>query len=88
MYWYHGGTSWWGYAGMGLGMLLLCSLLVLGIVVLVRLVGSDRGSQVAFPYERPYEAPSAQAILATRFARGEISETEYRERCAVLRDAA
>jgi putative membrane protein len=30
---------------------------------------------------------SAQAILAERFARGEISEQEYRDRLAVLRDS-
>jgi putative membrane protein len=30
---------------------------------------------------------SAQAILSERFAQGEISETEYRDRLAVLRDS-
>jgi putative membrane protein len=30
--------------------------------------------------------PSPEQILAARFARGEISETEYRDRLAVLRD--
>ena len=31
-------------------------------------------------------APSPEQILAARFARGEISETKYRDRLAVLRD--
>ena len=47
MYWDRDGMSGWAYAGMGLGTVLMCALLILGIVVLVRLVSTDRGSQAA-----------------------------------------
>lgn len=50
--------------------------LVTGLVIfLIRQRTRDRNPGAA-----------AQAILAERFARGEISEQEYRERLAVLRD--
>lgn len=32
------------------------------------------------------DVPSPEQVLAGRFARGEIDETQYRERVAVLRD--
>ena len=38
------------------------------------------------PQSPPAAAPSPEQILAARFARGEISETKYRDRLAVLRD--
>jgi putative membrane protein len=74
MFWYDQDMGWWGYAGMGVGMLLFWVLLVVGIVALVRFVAGDR---------QPH-APAAEQILAARFARGEISETEYHDRLAVL----
>jgi putative membrane protein len=77
MYWYdHMGS--WGYAGMGIVMVLFWALLIVGVVALVIFVTRDRHNQ---------ESPTTpERMLAARFARGEISETEYRDRLAVLRE--
>lgn len=82
MFWYDHDMGWWGYAGMGIGMVLFWALIIVGIVALVRCVAGDRRNA------RPPvgEVPSPEQVLAARFAHGEISETEYRERVAVLRD--
>ena len=78
--WFDHNMGWWGYAGMGAGMVLFWALVVAGIVALVVFVSGDRQKQQS--------PPSPEQILAARFARGEISETEYRDRLAVLRDPA
>ena len=83
MYWYDHDMGWWGYAGMGIGMVLFWALLIVGIVALVRYTASDRQGQ-----QFPPPPPTPEEVLAVRFARGEISETEYRDRLAVLRDHA
>lgn len=80
MYWYDHNMGWWGYAGMGIGMVLFWGLIVAGIVALVIYVSGDK--------QIPQPPPSPEQILAARFARGEISETEYRDRLAILRDPA
>ena len=80
MFWYDHDMGWWGYAGMGISMVLFWALVVAGIVALVVFVSGDRQSQ--------QQPPSPEQILAARFARGEISETEYQDRLAVLRDPA
>lgn len=56
MFWY-GGNNWWGYAGMGIEMVVFWALLIRGIV----------------------------QILAARYAKGELTETEYRDRLTILR---
>jgi len=76
MYWY--GGSGMGYALMGLSMLVFWGLVVTGVVFLVRVLASDR--QVP-PGMRPLDP---MALLRERFARGEIDETEYRQRLKVL----
>ena len=81
MLWYNHDMGWWGYAGMGIGMVLFWALVIVGIVALIRFIASDQQP----PRSLPHEAPSAEQILAARFARGEISETEYRDRLAILR---
>ena len=78
MIWYGGDMNWWGYAGMGIGMVLFWALLIGGIVLLVRL--SVSGSS-----EPPQPPASAEQILASRYASGDITETEYRDRLAILR---
>jgi putative membrane protein len=82
MFCYDDNMGWWGYAGMGVGMVLFWALLIVGIVALVRFTTADRQSRsITAP-------PSPQQVLADRFARGEITETEYRDRLAVVRDHA
>jgi putative membrane protein len=80
MFWYDHNMGWWGYAGMGIGMVLFWALIIVAIVALVRFSMADRQSRPFAPQ------PSPEQVLADRFARGEISETEYRERLAVLQD--
>jgi putative membrane protein len=80
MVWYDHNMGWWGYAGMGIGMVLFWALIIAGIVVLMMFVSGDRQ-----PKQQP---PSPEQILAARFARGELSESEYRDRLDVLRDPA
>jgi putative membrane protein len=76
MYWY--GGSGMGYALMGVGMLVFWGLVVAAVVLLVRLLGGDR--QIP-PDVRPGDP---MAVLRERFARGEIDESEYRQRLKVL----
>lgn len=84
MFWYDHNMGWWGYAGMGIGMVLFWALLILGIVALIRFGTADRQAQTF----APQPPPSPEQVLADRFARGEITETEYRDRLAVLRNHA
>ena len=65
-----GGMMW----PMMLGMLLFWTLVIAGIVLLVRLVWSRAGGGNR----------GALAILQERFARGEIDHAEYQERRGVL----
>ncbi|MFF2110342.1 SHOCT domain-containing protein [Rhodococcus koreensis] len=81
MYDYEPGWG-WGYALMFVGMALFWGLLVLGIGVLVHYVGHNASMPSAHP---PSALHEAEKLLAERFARGEIDETEYRERLATLR---
>ncbi|MGV9665235.1 SHOCT domain-containing protein [Nocardia niigatensis] len=81
MYWYGHDMSGWGYAWMGVGMLVFWALLIVGIALTVRFAVSGRDSSGR------YESPSPQELLAQRFARGEIDETEYANRLAALRAA-
>jgi putative membrane protein len=71
--------SGWGWFAMTASGLLLLVLVVGGIVLLAR-AGQQQPSQRFTP-----PAPrSAEELLAERFARGEISEDEYRSRLATL----
>jgi len=94
VYWghlYHGGITWGVWL---LGILLTVAfwgLLIIAIIWLVRGIrrgghrlplGGQRG-----PWGWHPPVPPAEAILAERFARGEIDEDEYRVRLAVLRGA-
>lgn len=84
MFWYDHNMGWWGYAGMGIGMVLFWAFLLVGIFALVRFAMADRTTQTF----APQPPPSPERVLADRFARGEITDTEYRDRLAVLRDHA
>ena len=65
----------WGWL-MGIGWILVVTLLVVLVVVLVR-------------HDAPREGTgrsSAESLLSERFARGEIDEDEYRRRRRALRE--
>ena len=77
---YGGGMGGWGWI---FGALVLVGLVLL-IVVAVRLLGRPQGGvTTALP---PHEDPRARAraVLDERYARGEISTDEYRERRQAL----
>jgi putative membrane protein len=74
--------SGWGWFWMAFGMLIFWGLVAWVVVALVR-------SSSTPPTPPPAERGSrAEAILAERFARGEIDATEYHERLRELRTPA
>jgi putative membrane protein len=81
MNWYGNGMNGWGYGLMAVSMLLFWILVIAGVVVLVRYLGSH-GRQTS--NAQPAHHTSEQ-ILAERFARGDIDDEEYRQRADVLR---
>jgi putative membrane protein len=76
MIWYGGNMGWWGYAAMGIGMVLFWALVVGGLVLLIRAATTDTTVQ---------PRATAEQILAARFAHGEITEYEYQDRLHLLR---
>lgn len=78
MHWYDHNMSWWG-AGMGVGMALFWTVLIVAIVVMIRSATVPRNQPAPL-------SPPPEQILADRFARGEISDTEYRDRLSLLRE--
>ncbi|MFC5996307.1 SHOCT domain-containing protein [Pseudonocardia hispaniensis] len=77
MWWYGPGMSGWGYALMTISMVLFWALIIVGVVALVRYLA--RGDRPA-----PAPRPTAEQLLAERFARGELTEQEYRDRLDTL----
>ena len=84
MMWYGDDMSGWGYVVMAISMVLFWGLVIAGIVVLVRYVTRTQEPRGGRPADR---SPSAEQVLAERFARGEIDEEEYRRRLETLRAA-
>ncbi|MGV9268030.1 hypothetical protein ACWDRR_25590 [Kitasatospora sp. NPDC003701] len=88
----------WGFGLLALLMLLVLVVLVLAAVALVRhLSRTSRNARPVPPGSwgpgaeagppRRAVAPTAEHLLAERFARGEIDTDEYRRRLEVLRSA-
>lgn len=87
----------YGYHGMMVGgwvlgiflMIAFWALVIMAIIWLVRSIRRGNGPQrfrgQEGSHRLPYQAASAEAILAERFARGEVNEDEYRARLAALR---
>lgn len=72
MWWWHDNWSWWGWLVMSVTMLAFWGVIAWAVVAFFRSTGG--------PGPR-----SPEALLAERFARGEIDEDEYRQRLEVLR---
>jgi putative membrane protein len=86
MFWSDHDMSGWGYTAMVIGMVLFWALIIVGIIALIRF--STGATQTrAIPAYPPYNE-SPEQLLASRFARGEIEESEYQQRLAVLRAAS
>ena len=73
MMWSWNGASWWWWFLMSGGMLLFWGVVAWVVFEIVR---DDRAAGTS--------PPDPDAILAARFARGEIDEDEYRARLDVL----
>ncbi len=88
MFSYDHDMGWWGYTGMGIGMVLFWALIIVGIVALIRFSsGATNTGNTAAPPVTP-QTLSPEQVLANRFAHGEIDEAEYQQRIAVLRNHA
>jgi len=86
MYWYGDHMSGWGYALGLVSIALFWGALILVIILAVRYLGRDRHE--GYPAQPPAAAsqpPTAEQLLAERFARGEIDADEYRQRLDTLR---
>jgi len=89
MFWSNHDMSGWGYTGMVIGMVLFWALIIVGIIALIRYTTGAAQTR-AVPQPQPQPQPysdygSPEQLLAGRFARGELDETEYRHRLEVLR---
>ena len=81
MHWLGSDVSGWGYALMGVGMLLFWGLVIGGVVLLVRRAGRSEPADVRSPVSHPPEE-----VLSERFARGEIDERAHTGRQSVLHE--
>jgi len=82
MFWYDHTMSGWGWYGAGLGMILFWGLIITVFVLLFRAL--NRPASGDRHDATPWTPPSAEQLLAERFARGEIDEEEYQRRLRVL----
>jgi putative membrane protein len=74
MWWYGPGMNAWGYTAMTVSMVLFWTLVIVGVVALVRYRGKQDTTA----------RPTPEELLAERYARGEIDEAEYHQRLDVL----
>jgi putative membrane protein len=77
MYWGNG-MGGWAMAAMTIGNLLFWGAIITGVVLVVRSFGRTA------PEPTGTARPTAQALLAERYARGEIDDDEYARRLQVL----
>ncbi|WP_018541280.1 MULTISPECIES: SHOCT domain-containing protein [unclassified Streptomyces] len=97
LFWYghhHGGPG-WGWLGATVGMVLFWALVIVIGVLIFRALTRPGAFGAAGPGRRvpgwrqdaapPAGPPTAEQILAERYARGEIEDDEYQRRLAVLR---
>ncbi|MBF6299007.1 SHOCT domain-containing protein [Nocardia amamiensis] len=82
MFWYGDeGMSGWDYGLMTVGMVVFWVLVIGGVILTVRYLAQPSAPVGGAPIVRP----SAEQVLAERFARGEIDADEYHHRLATLR---
>ncbi|TMS00369.1 hypothetical protein EJK15_02560 [Nonomuraea basaltis] len=79
MWWGHNDMGGWGYAPMGLSTLVFWGLVITAVVLAARYVGRTACLGSASP------PPTAEELLAQRYARGEIDTQEYHSRLDTLR---
>jgi putative membrane protein len=83
MFWNGNDFGGWGYALMAISMVLFWGAVITGIVILARSLGAN-----SRPNRAMLVSGSGENLLAERFARGEIEESEYNSRLAILRQTA
>ena len=77
MHWWYG-DAWWGLVIMTIAMAVFWALVAWAVVALLRASSTPSRPESS-------RTTSAEAILAERFASGEIEESEYRTRLDALR---
>ncbi len=76
----------WGWHGMGLSWILPVGLVCLGIYLIVHAISGHRRPCCSDKYEdHSADTNRALEILAERYAKGEISDDEYRQKKAELK---
>ncbi|TMS00377.1 hypothetical protein EJK15_02860 [Nonomuraea basaltis] len=78
MWWGYNDMGGWGYALMGLSTVVFWGLVITAIVLAARHVSRTARTGPAFP------PPTAEELLAQRYARGEIDAEEYHSRLDIL----
>jgi putative membrane protein len=81
MYWYGNGPQWWMF------VLMILFVVPLWIAVAIALVAVRRPERAEVPRFSGPARLSPEALLAERFASGDLDESEYRRRLAVLHPA-
>lgn len=81
MYWYGNASHWWMF------MLMILFALPLWVAVAVAIIALGRSETAADPKPQGPVRLTPEALLAERFASGELDEAEYRRRLAVLHPA-
>ena len=77
---YYGNTGWVGWLMMTVMMVLFWGVIIFGFVAAVRGFNGPRHSNSGPGIS------AAEQVLAARFARGDVTDEEYRQRLATLRD--
>jgi putative membrane protein len=86
MYPYADHMSGWWYALGIISMILFWGVLIVAMAAAVRHLGRDRHERLpAGPPAPPSRPPTAEEVLAERYARGEIDADEYRQHLETLR---
>lgn len=80
-------NEWWGGWWPGIVMMVVSALVLAAVVlVVVRVILIPAIERTETPRGKGDDTDDAVAVLRERYARGDISEDEFRERRAVLRD--
>ncbi|MGW7456303.1 SHOCT domain-containing protein [Streptomyces sp. NPDC054797] len=81
MFWFDHNVSGWGWFAMSASMILFWALIITVAVLLLRALNR------APEHTHISAGPSAEQLLAERFARGDIDEEDYQRRLAALRSS-
>ncbi|WP_099021023.1 SHOCT domain-containing protein [Mycolicibacterium palauense] len=86
----YGDWAWgngWGWIAGSVMFLLFWGVVIAGLVIAVRVVTTSRDARTS-PHPVGPRHPGPEAVLADRYARGEIDDDEYHRRLATLRSVS